>query len=96
MAFDHRVCGALDACLCRLQRRRTLAAVQHLFGPSKNRKSQEKASRQAEPTQKGPTADRVSEIHPRRTGGYYQGDATGKWDSTTVRRRPEVSSQRTE
>jgi peptidoglycan hydrolase-like protein with peptidoglycan-binding domain len=38
-----------------------------------------------EPSQKAPTADRVSEIQSALArGGYYQGDANGKWDSNTV------------
>jgi peptidoglycan hydrolase-like protein with peptidoglycan-binding domain len=38
-----------------------------------------------EPSQKAPTADRVTEIQSALArGGYYQGDANGKWDSNTV------------
>jgi hypothetical protein len=37
------------------------------------------------PTQKAPTADRISEIQSALArGGYYQGDPNGKWDSSTV------------
>ncbi len=38
-----------------------------------------------EPSQKAPTADRISEIQSALArGGYYQGDPNGKWDSNTV------------
>ena len=38
-----------------------------------------------EPTQKAPTADRISEIQSALSrGGYYQGNPNGKWDSNTV------------
>ena len=37
------------------------------------------------PTQKAPTADRISEIQTALAQhGYYQGDPNGKWDSNTV------------
>ena len=38
-----------------------------------------------QPSQKAPTADRISEIQSALArGGYYQGDPSGKWDSNTV------------
>ena len=38
-----------------------------------------------EPFQKAPTASRISEIQTALSrSGYYQGDANGKWDSSTV------------
>jgi peptidoglycan hydrolase-like protein with peptidoglycan-binding domain len=38
-----------------------------------------------QPSQKAPTADRISEIQSALArGGYYQGDPNGKWDSNTV------------
>jgi hypothetical protein len=38
-----------------------------------------------QPSQKAPTADRITEIQSALArGGYYQGDPNGKWDSTTV------------
>jgi peptidoglycan hydrolase-like protein with peptidoglycan-binding domain len=38
-----------------------------------------------QPSQKAPTADRITEIQSALTrGGYYQGDPNGKWDSNTV------------
>jgi peptidoglycan hydrolase-like protein with peptidoglycan-binding domain len=41
------------------------------------------ASRQ--PSQKAPTADRITEIQSALArGGYYQGDPNGRWDSSTV------------
>jgi len=53
--------------------------------PSKTLSHKKKHHAKREPTQKAPTADRVSEIQSALArGGYYPGDATGKWDSTTV------------
>jgi len=38
-----------------------------------------------QPSQKAPTADRISEIQSALArGGYYPGDPNGKWDSNTV------------
>jgi len=38
-----------------------------------------------EPSQKAPTADRISEIQSALVrGGYYQGNPNGKWDANTV------------
>ena len=38
-----------------------------------------------EPSQKAPTADRITEIQSALArGGYYQGDTNGKWDSNTI------------
>jgi len=38
-----------------------------------------------EPTQKAPTADRISEIQSALArGGYFKGDPNGKWDANTV------------
>lgn len=38
-----------------------------------------------QPSQKAPTADRISEIQSALArNGYYQGDPNGKWDSSTV------------
>lgn len=38
-----------------------------------------------QPSQKAPTADRISEIQSALArNGYYQGDPSGKWDSNTV------------
>lgn len=38
-----------------------------------------------QPSQKAPTADRITEIQSALVrGGYYQGDPNGKWDSNTV------------
>ncbi len=42
-------------------------------------------SSKREPSQKAPTADRISEIQSALVrGGYYQGEPNGKWDSNTV------------
>jgi peptidoglycan hydrolase-like protein with peptidoglycan-binding domain len=38
-----------------------------------------------QPSQKAPTADRITEIQSALArGGYYQGDPSGKWDPNTV------------
>jgi hypothetical protein len=51
--------------------------------PATHKKTHHAAKHQ--PTQKAPTADRVSEIQSALSkGGYYQGDPNGKWDSNTV------------
>jgi peptidoglycan hydrolase-like protein with peptidoglycan-binding domain len=53
--------------------------------PSKAASHKKKHHAKREPSQKAPTADRVSEIQSALArGGYYQGDANGKWDSNTV------------
>jgi peptidoglycan hydrolase-like protein with peptidoglycan-binding domain len=53
--------------------------------PSKTTSHKKKHHAKREPSQKAPTADRVSEIQSALArGGYYQGDANGKWDSNTV------------
>jgi hypothetical protein len=78
-AFDHRVCRAWLCGHGGLGGTAPLAAVQYVavkfhFGSIESRESQ-----------KAPTADRVSEIQSALArGGYYQGDANGKWDSNTV------------
>jgi len=49
-----------------------------------HKKSRKHHSKQT-PTQKAPTADRISEIQSALArSGYYQGDPNGKWDSSTV------------
>ena len=51
---------------------------------SKKKTSKKHHSRH-EPTQKAPTADRISEIQSALArGGYYQGTPNGKWDTSTV------------
>jgi peptidoglycan hydrolase-like protein with peptidoglycan-binding domain len=51
--------------------------------PATHKKTHHVAKRQ--PTQKAPTADRISEIQSALSkGGYYQGEANGRWDSSTV------------
>ncbi len=53
--------------------------------PSKPVSHKKKHHSKREPTQKAPTADRISEIQSALArGGYYQGDPNGKWDSNTV------------
>ena len=53
--------------------------------PSKPVSHKKKHHAKREPTQKAPTADRVTEIQSALArGGYYQGDPNGKWDSNTV------------
>ncbi len=53
--------------------------------PSKQSKHKGKHHSKREPSQKAPTADRVSEIQSALArGGYYQGQPNGKWDSNTV------------
>jgi peptidoglycan hydrolase-like protein with peptidoglycan-binding domain len=38
-----------------------------------------------QPSQKAPTADRITEIQSALArGGYYQGDPSGRWDSNTI------------
>jgi peptidoglycan hydrolase-like protein with peptidoglycan-binding domain len=50
---------------------------------SHKKKHQAVAKRQ--PSQKAPTADRITEIQSALArGGYYQGDPNGRWDSSTV------------
>ena len=51
--------------------------------PATHKKTHHAAKHQ--PTQKAPTADRISEIQSALSkGGYYQGDPNGRWDSNTV------------
>lgn len=53
--------------------------------PSKPASHKKKHHSKREPTQKAPTADRISEIQSALAhGGYYQGEPNGKWDSNTV------------
>jgi peptidoglycan hydrolase-like protein with peptidoglycan-binding domain len=53
--------------------------------PSKPVSHKKKHHAKREPTQKAPTADRISEIQSALVrGGYYQGSPNGKWDSNTV------------
>jgi peptidoglycan hydrolase-like protein with peptidoglycan-binding domain len=53
--------------------------------PSKPVSHKKKHHSKREPTQKAPTADRISEIQSALVrGGYYQGSPSGKWDSNTV------------
>lgn len=53
--------------------------------PSKTTSHKKKHHAKREPSQKAPTADRVTEIQSALArGGYYQGEANGKWDSNTV------------
>jgi hypothetical protein len=53
---------------------------------STKKKSRRKSrANRREPTQKAPTADRISEIQSALArGGYYKGDPSGKWDADTV------------
>ena len=51
--------------------------------PATHKKTHHAAKHQ--PSQKAPTADRISEIQSALSkGGYYRGDPNGKWDSNTV------------
>jgi peptidoglycan hydrolase-like protein with peptidoglycan-binding domain len=53
--------------------------------PSKPTSHKKKHHSKREPSQKAPTADRISEIQSALAhGGYYQGEPNGKWDSNTV------------
>ncbi len=53
--------------------------------PSKPAKHKTKHHSTRQPSQKAPTADRVTEIQSALArGGYYQGQPNGKWDSNTV------------
>jgi peptidoglycan hydrolase-like protein with peptidoglycan-binding domain len=48
-------------------------------------KKKHHAAAKRQPSQKAPTADRITEIQSALArGGYYQGDPNGKWDSSTV------------
>jgi len=50
-----------------------------------HKKRRRTSSSRRQPYQKAPTSDRITEIQTALArGGYYQGDATGKWDSATV------------
>jgi hypothetical protein len=52
---------------------------------SHKKKRHASTSSRRQPYQKAPTADRITEIQTALArGGYYQGDPSGKWDSTTV------------
>jgi hypothetical protein len=52
---------------------------------AKKKKSSHKHSSRREPFQKAPTPDRISEIQTALSrGGYFEGNANGKWDSSTV------------
>ena len=51
----------------------------------KKKSSKNHHASKREPTQKAPTAERISEIQSALAhGGYYQGAPNGKWDSNTV------------
>jgi peptidoglycan hydrolase-like protein with peptidoglycan-binding domain len=51
--------------------------------PATHKKKHHSSKR--EPSQKAPTADRITEIQSALArGGYYQGDPNGKWDSNTI------------
>src|ERR1700734_3801310 len=53
--------------------------------PAKKKTSSKKHHSRREPTQKAPTAARISEIQSALArNGYYQGQPNGKWDSNTV------------
>jgi hypothetical protein len=53
--------------------------------PSKTTKHKSKHHSGRQPSQKAPTADRITEIQSALArGGYYQGQPNGKWDSNTV------------
>jgi peptidoglycan hydrolase-like protein with peptidoglycan-binding domain len=59
----------------------------HSSPASSKKKKSSKKSRHSrrEPTQKAPTADRISEIQSSLArGGYYQGEPNGKWDANTI------------
>ncbi|HEY0704245.1 MAG TPA: peptidoglycan-binding domain-containing protein, partial [Candidatus Acidoferrales bacterium] len=52
---------------------------------SKKKKSSHHHTARREPFQKSPTPDRISEIQSALArGGYFEGDANGKWDANTV------------
>lgn len=58
-----------------------------LSAPAPKKKKPKRKSRATSrgPTQKAPTADRISEIQSALArSGYYKGDPTGKWDTDTV------------
>jgi len=58
------------------------ASTSHSTTSSKKKKKRHVARR--EPTQKAPTADRVTEIQTAlQREGFYQGDPSGKWDAGT-------------
>ena len=60
------------------------AATTSSTSASKKKKAAKKRPKR-EPSQKAPTADRISEIQSALAhGGYYQGDPNGKWDTNTV------------
>ena len=60
--------------------------------PTKQSKHKRKHHSRREPSQKAPTADRISEIQSALArDGYYQGQPNGKWDSNTVAALAEVS-----
>jgi peptidoglycan hydrolase-like protein with peptidoglycan-binding domain len=51
----------------------------------KKKASSKKHHSKREPTQKAPTAARISEIQSALAqNGYYQGESNGKWDSNTI------------
>jgi peptidoglycan hydrolase-like protein with peptidoglycan-binding domain len=51
----------------------------------KKKSSKKHHASKREPTQKAPTAERISEIQSALArGGYYQGNPNGKWDSNTI------------
>jgi hypothetical protein len=51
---------------------------------SKKKKSKRKSAKR-EPKQTAPDSDRITQIQTALSrGGYYQGDASGKWDADTV------------
>jgi hypothetical protein len=52
---------------------------------SKKKKSSRHRSSKREPFQKAPTPDRISEIQTALSrGGYFEGQPSGKWDSSTI------------
>lgn len=51
--------------------------------PATRKRTHHSAKR--EPSQKAPTADRISEIQSALSkGGYFEGNPNGKWDSNTI------------
>jgi len=52
---------------------------------AKKKKSKHRGAAKREPKQSAPDSDRITQIQSALTrAGFYQGDATGKWDADTV------------
>jgi peptidoglycan hydrolase-like protein with peptidoglycan-binding domain len=63
----------------------TAPAAKPASATTKKKSTRKHHSSRREPSQKAPTPDRISEIQSALSrNGFYEGNANGKWDSSTV------------